>query len=167
MGTIANVGYNASKDIYFYGLKFHGTVSPNGFLLAYSVAAANVHDIHVIEELAGQAPTRVKVGDKGYLNGRLQERLNEERHVRLVATPRRNMKRKLNELELALMRYRKKVETVFSSLSRLGLQNMQSRSAMGFESRLESILLAYSILLERAHKIEPDTLKYSLGYFSS
>ncbi|MED3226796.1 IS982 family transposase, partial [Bacillus thuringiensis] len=34
---------------------------------------------------------------------------------------------------------RKKIETVFSSLERLGIQDFRSRSILGFESRLESI----------------------------
>jgi hypothetical protein len=165
-GGTACLGYNASKDIYFYGLKFHATVSPDGFLMAYSVTAANIHDANLIDELLEQAPTRVSVGDKGYLSRKIQARLAGEKQIHLIAVPRKNMRLKLKKMEFSLMRHRKKVETVFSSLSRLGVQNMLSRSLRGFESRLESILLAYSILLDNAHKIEADTLKYSLGYFS-
>ncbi|MDQ8566510.1 IS982 family transposase, partial [Enterococcus faecium] len=56
------------------------------------------------------------------------------------------------------------VETVFSSLERLGCQNFKSRSIQGLESKFESILLSYSILLSRAQQHFEGTLRYSLGY---
>ncbi|PXY56860.1 hypothetical protein BED40_12155, partial [Enterococcus faecium] len=56
------------------------------------------------------------------------------------------------------------VETVFSSLEKLGCQNFNSRSVKGLESRFESILLAYSVLLSRAQRRFEGTLRYSLGY---
>ena len=59
---------------------------------------------------------------------------------------------------------RKTVETVFSSLEKLGCQNFNSRSVKGLESRFESILLAYSVLLSRAQRRFEGTLRYSLGY---
>ncbi|HFC9437284.1 TPA: IS982 family transposase, partial [Enterococcus hirae] len=56
------------------------------------------------------------------------------------------------------------VETVFSSLEKLGCQNFNSRSVKGLESRFESILLAYSVLLSRTQRRFEGTLRYSLGY---
>ncbi|NTQ65755.1 hypothetical protein HQ886_13210, partial [Enterococcus faecium] len=55
------------------------------------------------------------------------------------------------------------VETVFSSLEKLGCQNFNSRSVKGLESRFESILLAYSVLLSRTQRRFEGTLRYSLG----
>ncbi|WP_307871147.1 transposase, partial [Enterococcus hirae] len=46
---------------------------------------------------------------------------------------------------VAIPKQRKTVETVFSSLEKLGCQNFNSRSVKGLESRFESILLAYSV----------------------
>ncbi|HFJ5146066.1 TPA: IS982 family transposase, partial [Enterococcus faecium] len=63
-----------------------------------------------------------------------------------------------------LTKSRKTVETVFSSLEKLGCQNFNSRSVKGLESRFESILLAYSVLLSRAQRRFEGTLRYSLGY---
>ena len=47
---------------------------------------------------------------------------------------------------------------------KLGCQNFNSRSVKGLESRFESILLAYSVLLSRAQRRFEGTLRYSLGY---
>lgn len=60
---------------------------------------------------------------------------------------------------------RKKIETVFSSLERLGIQDFRSRSILGFESRLESILLVYCLMLDKARERFGNTLKYSLRCF--
>ncbi|OOV21359.1 hypothetical protein LG101_12415 [Levilactobacillus brevis] len=49
-------------------------------------------------------------------------------------------------------------------LEKLGCQNFNSRSVKGLESRFESILLAYSVLLSRAQRRFEGTLRYSLGY---
>ncbi len=78
--------------------------------------------------------------------------------------PRKNMD-KSEKLDHSLLgKQRKTVETVFSSLEKLGCQNFNSRSVKGLESRFESILLAYSVLLSRAQRRFEGTLRYSLGY---
>ncbi|WP_267615594.1 transposase, partial [Enterococcus faecium] len=53
---------------------------------------------------------------------------------------------------------------VLETLEKLGCQNFNSRSVKGLESRFESILLAYSVLLSRAQRRFGGTLRYSLGY---
>lgn len=63
-----------------------------------------------------------------------------------------------------LSKKRKAIETVFSSLEKLGCQNFNLRSVQGLESKLESILFAYSILLIRSQQRLEGTLRYSLGY---
>jgi len=164
LGDIASIGFNATKQAYFYGLKFHASASPHGHILAFVVTAANVHDSAALDEVAEQFPTEVMVGDKGYIGSTLKQRMLEGRKVRLVTPARRNMKTKPSPVEKALLKHRKTVETVFSSLTRLGLGSLQSRSKLGLESRIETILFAYSFLLERAQASHPNTLRYSLGY---
>ena len=71
---------------------------------------------------------------------------------------------KSEKLDHSLLgKQRKTVETVFF-LEKLGCQNFNSRSVKGLESRFESILLAYSVLLSRAQRRFEGTLRYSLGY---
>ncbi|MGF1919552.1 hypothetical protein ACQUFA_14555, partial [Enterococcus faecalis] len=57
-----------------------------------------------------------------------------------------------------LSKFRKKVETVISSLSSLGIQQFKNRSSLsGFEARLEAFLLTYSFMLEKAQTMFPGT----------
>ncbi len=87
--------------------------------------------------------------------------------LRALLYPFRHVKNmdKSEKLDHSLLgKQRKTVETVFSSLEKLGCQNFNSRSVKGLESRFESILLAYSVLLSRAQRRFEGTLRYSLGY---
>ncbi len=60
---------------------------------------------------------------------------------------------------------RKVIERVFSFfLTNLGAERCKSRSPQGFQLKLEMILLAYSLLLKSAKSLEPETLRYSIGY---
>lgn len=54
---------------------------------------------------------------------------------------------------------RNKIETVFSSLERLGIQDFRIHSILGFESRLESMLLVYCLVLDKARERFWNTLK--------
>ncbi len=50
---LADIGYNASKHLWFYGFKVHMlvTVTLSGYILNYVVTPASVHDIKVVYEL--------------------------------------------------------------------------------------------------------------------
>ncbi|WP_172995829.1 IS982 family transposase, partial [Lactobacillus helveticus] len=47
----ANIGYKATKKIYFYGFKVHAIVSDDGYILDYVVTKASVHDARETVEL--------------------------------------------------------------------------------------------------------------------
>ena len=44
---LADIGYNASKHLWFYGFKVHMLVTLSGYILNYIVTSASVHDIKV------------------------------------------------------------------------------------------------------------------------
>ena len=59
---------------------------------------------------------------------------------------------------------RKVIERVFSFLTNLGAERCKSRSSDGFQVKLEMTLLSYSLILKSAKSLEPETLRYSIGY---
>ena len=59
---------------------------------------------------------------------------------------------------------RKVIERVFSFLANFGAERCKSRSTQGFQVKLEMTLLMYSIALRAAKMVQPNTLRYSLGY---
>ncbi|TEA56889.1 transposase [Enterococcus faecium] len=123
----------------------------------------SVHDVKVLETLSEEANLPNILGDKGYISHKIHEKL-ALKGITISVPPRKNMD-KSEKLDHSLLgKQRKTVETVFSSLEKLGCQNFNSRSVKGLESRFESILLAYSVLLSRAQRRFEGTLRYSLGY---
>ena len=163
MNQIAKVGYNSTKKSYFYGLKIHMIVTKTGFPITYSITNPGVHDVKVLETLSEEANLPNILGDKGYISHKIHEKL-ALKGITISVPPRKNMD-KSEKLDHSLLgKQRKTVESVFSSLEKLGCQNFNSRSVKGLESRFESILLAYSVLLSRAQRRFEGTLRYSLGY---
>ncbi|EQC95480.1 hypothetical protein LLT3_06610, partial [Lactococcus cremoris subsp. cremoris TIFN3] len=93
----------------------------------------------------------------------LHDRL-ELKGIDLITPVRKNMKQKKNTFSLIFLKRRKVIERVFSFLTNLGAERCKSRSPQGFQLKLEMILLAYSLLLKSAKSLEPETLRYSIGY---
>ena len=48
---LADIGYNASKHLWFYGFKVHILVTLSGYIVTSVVTPAPVHDIKVVYEL--------------------------------------------------------------------------------------------------------------------
>lgn len=161
---VANIGYNATKDLYYYGFKVSLSVDSKGFPIAYEVTSASVHDVNMAYDLVKQAPNKQILADKGYVSDKLKQKCHAI-GVELWTPPKKNQKVSENIDTSLLSKFRKKVETVISSLSLLGAQNFKNRSLSGFEARFEVILLTYSFMLEKAQTKIPGTLRYSLGRF--
>ena len=161
---VANIGYNATKDVHFYGLKLSLLINHKGFPTAYSVTSASTHDIHMAIEVVDQSPTPQVLADKGYVSQSLKDSF-EKKRIHFWTPRKRNSKQPKVAEDKLLGKLRKRIETVFSALVKLSGNGFLNRSLAGFEAKLEVILLTYSFLLEEAQKIVPGTLKYSHGYF--
>lgn len=161
---IANIGYNATKELYYYGFKISVSIDSKGFPLTYIVSSASIHDVNMAYDLVKQAPNKQMLADKGYISEKLKQDCNAI-GVDLWTPQRKNQQTNGKVDTRLLAKFRKKVETVISSLSSFGMQQFKNRSLAGFESRLEAILLTYSFMLEKAQTRIPDTLRYSLGRF--
>ena len=161
---IANIGYNATKDLYYYGFKISLSVDSKGFPIAYEVTSASIHDVNMAYDLVEQAPNKQTLADKGYVSNKLKQDCHAI-GVDLWTPPKKNQKSSETIDNSLLSKFRKKVETVISSLSLLGAQSFKNRSLSGFEARLEAILLTYTFMLEKAQTMIPETLRYSLGRF--
>lgn len=157
---VANIGYNATKELYYYGFKVSLSVDSKGFPIAYEVTSASVHDVNMAFNLVEQVPNKQTLA----VSEKLKQSCNAI-GVDLWTPPKKNQKSNEKVDNSLLGKFRKKVETVISSLSSLGIQKFKSRSLAGFDARLEAILLTYSFMLEKAQTIISGTLRYSLGRF--
>ncbi|WP_143811787.1 transposase, partial [Oenococcus oeni] len=64
-------GYNATKQMSFYGFKTHMLVTTDGYILNYVVTAASVHDTKVAVSLIDDCPCPIVLADVGYVGKRL------------------------------------------------------------------------------------------------
>ena len=120
----ANIGYKATKKIYFYGFKVHAIVSDDGYILDYVVTKASVHDAReTVEELHQQ------LKQMGY---------------ELWTPYRKNMTGAKKHNDHQLMAIRRTIESGFSLLTYYNTENNRARSLIGFQSRLEIAILAYN-----------------------
>jgi hypothetical protein len=142
----ADIGYKATKKIYYYGFKVHAIVSDDGYLLDYIVTKASVHDAKETVELITNAhpDNRYLLGDEGYLGKNLHQRL--EKMGYMLWTPyRKNMKNAQKHNKHYLMALRRTIESNFSLLSYYNAENNRARSLAGFQERLEVAILAYNM----------------------
>ena len=142
----ADIGYKATKKIYYYGFKVHAIVSDDGYLLDYIVTKASVHDAKETVELITNAPpdNRYLLGDEGYLGKNLHQRL-EQMGYTLWTPYRKNMKNAQKHNKHYLMALRRTIESDFSLLSYYNAENNRARSLAGFQERLEVAILAYNM----------------------
>lgn len=143
---IADIGYKATKKIYYYGFKVHALVSDDGYLLDYAVTKASVHDAKETTELMINAHpiNHYLLGDEGYLGKDLAAELKGMGYV--LWTPyRKNMKGAKKHNNHQLMAIRRTIESDFSLLSYYNAENNRARSLAGFQQRLEIAILAYNM----------------------
>lgn len=76
----ANIGDNATKELYYYGFKISLRVDSKGFPIAYEVTSASVHDVKMAYDLVVQAPNKQILVDKGYVN----EKLKNKEHSKIT-----------------------------------------------------------------------------------
>lgn len=64
----ADIGYNATKKQYYYGLKGSFEVGSDGHIWAYTLSKASKHDIKMVEDLLRQYRCQYILADQGYLS---------------------------------------------------------------------------------------------------
>lgn len=128
-------------------------VDGDGLPLAVGIASASPHEVKVLEaalddSLLDELPERL-IGDKAYDSDKLDERLWDERGVKLIAPHRRGRKRPATQDGRELRRYKRrwKVERFFAWL------HCSRRLVTRYERKAENFLgflhLACALILMR------------------
>jgi hypothetical protein len=146
---IADIGYCASKKTAFYGSKLHLQVTDQGLPMGYVVTEASCHDRVAAETVMTQIPHPYNLGGKGYISQTLQKKLYEEYRIAFWTPVRKNQRiRQSDAWKQWMKRKRKVVETVFSILvDSYRITEIRANSVSGFETALDGILLAYSLVV--------------------
>lgn len=127
----ADIKYNASKHLCFYGFKVHMFVTLSGYILSYIVTPASVHDIQVADELLEGCQQSAILADLGYLSKELKERLKQKYH-HLWIPWRQNMDGASEHKGWRLLTLRQTIETrSFELCSRFKIEHTLTRSLSG------------------------------------
>lgn len=109
-------GYCSSQRMYYYGYKLHALCGISGVIHSYDMTAANVHDIHYLEDVKWDYHDCLILGDKGYLSADVQQNLFDFAHIELEVPYRLNQKN-WRQPSWVYKRFRRRIETVFSQLN--------------------------------------------------
>ncbi|EFR43442.1 transposase, IS4 family [Streptococcus pseudoporcinus LQ 940-04] len=141
----ADISYNPSKKMWFYGFKVHLLVTLSSFIINYVVTSASVHDSQVAEELIEGSSFPYILEDLGYLSKPLKQKLAQKGYC--FWTPlRQNMDGTYHHNHWKLMPQRRTIETRFSVLcAHFDIERPLARSLKGIELWLEQSILAYNL----------------------
>ncbi|HEU4743361.1 MAG TPA: transposase [Meiothermus sp.] len=156
------IGRDHANRTHFYGLRLHAQVDDRGYLRRVLLRPAQEHDVAVAVRLLRGLKYGVVPGDRGYLSRGLKAEVARQ-GVDLIARHKRNMRphsereRRLSTglagpLErLHLLRGHRIIESVFSSLDRLGLSERPYRKTQGLIFHIYAVLLGYGLLKRMEH----------------
>ena len=146
---IADIGYCASKKMAYYGFKLHLQITDQALPMGYVLTEASCHDRTVAETVMAQLPHPYTLGDKGYVSQALQKKLYDEYKIAFWTPARKNQRvAQSKEWKQWMKQKRKIVETAFSVLvDSFRITEIRANSVSGFETALDGILLAYSLVV--------------------
>jgi hypothetical protein len=136
-------GHDHIHNTTFYGFRLHTRVDDTGDLCEVLLRGANEHDVKVAPRLLNGLTYTIVTADKGYLSQDLKTEVAPQA-VDLV-TPRRRNQLPPPKREQCLYQGHRIIESVFSSLDRLGLSDRPYRSTTGFVLHVYSTILAYQL----------------------
>ncbi|WP_048732875.1 IS982 family transposase [Levilactobacillus koreensis] len=138
---IANKGYNATKQIYYYGFKLHAVMTNQGYFVNWELTPASVDDRKPVEELLLETPAEEVLADGGYLSRPEQQKLKNY-HIHLWFPLRKNMLGNKQVNSALLKNQRRHIETGFENLNKVGhFEHPGTLTLRGLESRLNALFL--------------------------
>ena len=139
-------GYCASQNMHYYGYKLHALCGISGVIHSYDMTAANVHDLHYLNDVQWEYHDCMILGDKGYLSAPVQLDLFRTANITLEVPYRLNQKN-WRPPSWTYRRFRKRIETVFSQM---GDQFMTIRNyakqPCGLFTRMAAKVSAFTML---------------------
>ena len=146
MGHAPAWGYCASQNMHYYGYKLHALCGITGVIHSYDLTAANVHDLHYLQDIKWEYHDCMILGDKGYLSAPVQLDLFETANITLEVPYRLNQKT-WEPPSWAYKRFRKRIETVFSQLNdQLMMIRNYAKKSNGLFTRMSAKVAAFTML---------------------
>ncbi len=140
-------GYKASKKRYFYGLKIHLMVTPDGQPVECFLTHGSFGDVEALKYYAYELPDgSIIYADKAYNDYEIEDLLKEVDHIQLIPLRKKNTKRTLPPYVTFVQNYhRKMVETAGSLIEQLLPKSIHAVTSQGFELKVALFVIAYSL----------------------
>jgi hypothetical protein len=140
-------GYCASKKRYFYGVKLHLLVTPEGQPVEVFLTPGSTADVSTLEDYGFDlAPGATIYADRGYNDYAFEDDLRETAKIEFQPMRKKNSKRPFPPWVRYLQpHYRKMVETAGSSITRRFPKSIHAVTATGFELKVIWFVLAFSL----------------------
>ncbi len=142
-----HVGYNASKKMWFTGLKVHVLATLQGQPKEFIISSASMHDLKAFQKMyLGTVPKRSTVfGDKAYTSLPYEHELLFSRDILLVAERRSNSKRGQSLIYHHYgKKIRKTIETAFSKMVSWLPRHIHAVTNQGFILKLMMLMTAFA-----------------------
>lgn len=140
-------GYSASKRQYFFGVRVHMIATVSGKPVELIIAPGSFSDIKVFRDFDYDLPPGAIIyGDAIFNDYHWEDTLNEAANITLLAARKSNSKRPHSLLnEYLINRYRKTIESTFSTITNLFPKKIHAVTAKGFQLKIFCFILSYSI----------------------
>jgi len=140
-------GYCASKKRYFYGVKLHLLVTPEGHPVEVFLTPGSTADVSTLENYAFDLPPGSTIyADRGYNDYDFEDDLRDTDGIAFQPMRKKNSKRPFPPwIRYLQHHYRKMVETAGSLIIQRFPKSIHAVTATGFELKVILFVLAYSI----------------------
>jgi hypothetical protein len=140
-------GYQASKKRYFYGLKIHLMVTPEGQPVECFLTPGGLGDVDALKSYAYALPDgSIIYADKAYNDYEIEDLLKDVEHIQLLPMRKKNSKRAVSpSISFVQSYYRKRVETAGSLIEQLLPKSIHAVTSQGFELKVVLFVMASSL----------------------
>lgn len=139
-------GYSASKKMYFWGVKVHMIVTAEGVPVEFIFTPGSVSDVSALRDFQFNIPEgSIIYGDKAYTDYQFEDLL-QDCHIKLIADRKKNARRVHHGCVRYLQKVRRKrIETVFSGITRLFPRSIHAITEKGFLLKLLLFILVHTV----------------------
>ncbi|MFZ5988636.1 MAG: IS982 family transposase [Bacillota bacterium] len=154
----ATFGYCATQDEKYFGFKLHLLTTSTGLPTHFDITEASLPDVKMLEELTSSFNKLIIIGDKGYQDLDLKDKLLTEN--KLMITPdKKNQKRQLNnQAKKQLLKFRKRIEITINQLKdQFNLAKLRAKNLLGLVVRIMGVILTMTLaVFVNRHLGRPD-----------
>ena len=141
------IGYNASKQAWFTGLKVHVLTTFQGKPREFLLTSASTHDLTAFKKiyLGSLLKGSIILGDKAYISSE-HEKVLIEKDLHLITERKKNSRKGQSFIYHRYgRRIRKKIESTFSRISSWLPKHIHAVTDRGFVLKLMMLIAAFSI----------------------